>query len=301
MGLVSNERLDFELALAKLAVTVHPTEDARKKYLQEHPGASPRNHVVKKPEPDGADDDDDLDFDIKHLHQRGKTPGEISKLLKQQGVADLSVADVEKRLPKKAPPKAKPAPKPTDDDDEVAEDIRDMVKDRYTPKQIAKVMNISEAEARELVEKHTKAGDRPKPKTEQEKADEVASLMKEKLTPKQIQERLLIDEDEMRSLIKKRFGPKSKTAALMHALFVSAAFEAQLAEKELKALSPGELDLLRFVRRHPKPISLRELTRKPEFHGWDLESLKVLAERLRGRNMVTWDGMAVGPSYVAGG
>lgn len=72
----------------------------------------------------------------------------------------------------------------------------------------------------------------------------------------------------------------------------------KLAQKEIEALSPGEHDLLRYVRRLKKPISIQSLARQPEFHGWDHESLKMLIDRLQERNMVTWDGREVGPSYA---
>ena len=72
----------------------------------------------------------------------------------------------------------------------------------------------------------------------------------------------------------------------------------KLAQRELEALSPGELDLVRFVRHHKKPISIKELARKPEFHGWDHDSLRMMVNNLWGRNMVTWDGDLVGPSFV---
>ena len=72
----------------------------------------------------------------------------------------------------------------------------------------------------------------------------------------------------------------------------------KLAQRELEALSPGELDLVRFLRRHKKPIAIKDLARKPEFHGWDHESLKMMIDNLLGRNMVSWEDGMVGPSFV---
>lgn len=314
--------------VSRIAGEFTPAEwEAHKK---QHPGADRADHTITKEKPKASPvEDEDLDYDIKHLHGKGKSPADIAKILKQQGVADLSAEEVTKRLPKKAPSKPEPKAEPKkpvhqeeddeddDEDDEEAEFIRDLVKDRKTPKQIGKLMSMSEEKAQKLIDRYTKAEDRPKQKSEDEMAEEVASLMKEKKTPKQIQQELQLDESEMKSLIKKRFGPKSKTAATLYAALVVEAFEAstlsdlgsrgpcapptrssKLAQKELEALSPGESTLLRHVRRLKKPVPLRNLSKLPEFHGWDPDSLRMTIDRLQDRGMVSWDGSMVGPSFV---
>lgn len=45
-------------------------------------------------------------------------------------------------------------------------------------------------------------------------------------------------------------------------------------------LSPGEQGLLRFMR-NKKQIEMRRLMREKDFHGWDRESLMIMAERLK--------------------
>ena len=214
------------------------TPEEWKKHKQEHPGADPADHTITKGKPAPAaddTDDEDVNDDIKYLHGQGKSPAEISKLLKQHGMGNVSPEEVAKRLPKKKEPEKAPAkaePKKTpqeEEDEEEAEFIRDLVKDRKTPKQIGKLMSMSEAEAQKLIDKYTKAEDRPAPKSEDERAKEVATLMREKKTPKQIQQELQLDESELKSLIKKHFGPKSKTAALMRAAFVVELFQSRAA------------------------------------------------------------------------
>lgn len=57
----------------------------------------------------------------------------------------------------------------------------------------------------------------------------------------------------------------------------------------LGGLSPGELDLLRLLRRRG-PVRLRKLQTEPVFRGWDLESLKSAVLGLVGLGLVTSDG-----------
>jgi len=41
---------------ARVIAMTHPTDEAMKKYLHDHPGADPRNHKVDKSRPEGGDE-----------------------------------------------------------------------------------------------------------------------------------------------------------------------------------------------------------------------------------------------------
>jgi hypothetical protein len=58
---------------ARVIAMVHPSEEARKKYLKDHPGADPKNHQVDKSRPeDGDEKHDKYDDEVKRVSEGDK-------------------------------------------------------------------------------------------------------------------------------------------------------------------------------------------------------------------------------------
>lgn len=63
-------------------------------------------------------------------------------------------------------------------------------------------------------------------------------------------------------------------------------------------VSPGELALLKLIQQKG-PMKLRKVQKDPQFHGWDLDSIKAVITRLSGLGMLTLKGDTLSATHTA--